>query len=579
MWSLKRVSSYLLISGLAISLSGCDSSTKDSESFIADDSEENSTIVTSSNSYQTTQTNSGEIETSSDSETIEQVSSELSSSSNNPTTESVTPSVGLKIPQIKTLYSGVPNDPIYGYQWHLTMLHTEDIWSQYSGSGVSVSVIDSGVEASHPDLYHNIDFSKSYRYSDSSNDPSPDKNQLSSDPYGNAHGTACAGIIGASGWNEEGVIGVAPTSDIVGFNAFSTGYDADFEDALGRADIDISSNSWGGQLSDMLYDDPASMRGVQNGIQNGRGGKGTIYVFASGNEGNNANYSTLHGSKYVFNIGSVTVDYEVPSYSNHGDNLLLTAPAGDQYGLMRNRGIFTTDLVGETYGFDNDYSSATRVLGDYDGDYTGLMNGTSSAVPVVSGSIALILEANPSLTYRETKYILAKSSTPTNVDDQFYRWEENGAGVLFSPYYGFGVLNLVSAVEMAKDFNHLSEEYIISKNATVQNGEIPDGDETGIESTIEIENSINIEHVKIILDIPNHRSIGDLEITLESPMGTTSQILSTGDMSEGTISNWEFNSLKFLDEVSTGVWRLRIRDLLSRDVGTLNSWSLTISGR
>lgn len=475
--------------------------------------------------------------------------------------------------QTKSLYSGTPDDPIYAYQWHLKNLNLDDIWAKYSGKGIKIGLIDSGIQWNHQDLYDNIDFNLSYRYSDKSHNPSPDEEQLKSSPFESGHGTACAGIIGAIGWNKEGVIGVAPLSDLVGLNAFSTGKNSDFEDALGNIYVDISSNSWGGGDSTILYDDPDSMRGVERGIALGRYSKGVIYIFASGNEGNNANYSTLHGSRYILNIGAVTVDGDVPTYSNYGDNLLIVAPAGDAL-LSKNRGIFTTDLTGTNYGIEN-YFEFTRVLRYYNGDYTGLMNGTSSAVPVVSGAVALLLEANPKLTYRDVKYILSKTADVENKDDAKYLWEINGAGIEFSPYYGFGILNIQNAIEMAENFEGLGNEREISKSKSPYY-QIEDLET--FSSEIDIDENLTIEHVEIYVNIPDHKRVGDLEISLTSPSGTISYLTFGDGELQGSFENWSFNSRKFLDESSFGIWKLSITDREYRYIGTIQDWKLNIYG-
>jgi subtilisin family serine protease len=475
--------------------------------------------------------------------------------------------------QEKSVYFGVPDDPIYNYQWHLIRLEVEDIWNNYRGDGIKIGIIDSGVQYNHPDLYDNIDFDNSFRYSDSTNNPSPDSDQLENDPYNSAgHGTACAGIIGAIGWNGEGVIGVAPMADLVGFNAFSTLSDADFEDALGNLNVQISSNSWGSGDSRVLYNDPSSLRGIERGIENGRDGKGILYIFASGNEGNNANHSTLHGSRYVFNIGAVTVDGDVQQYSNFGDNLLLVAYGGDGITGV-NRGIFTTDLTGWEYGFDRS-DDFTRVLRRYNGDYTGKMNGTSSAVPVVSGSTALILEANPNLTYRDVKYILSKTALQYNLYEDSYKWEKNSAGIWFSPYYGFGIINLPSAIEMAEDFVSLSDQVLAS------GGNSPYKDISDFETVVEeveISENFSIEHVEVVVDI-THPSISDLKVTITSPSGTESTLMYGDQNLTGVFSNWSLNSLRFLDENSSGVWTFKVEDVATGDEGVLKSWKLNIWG-
>jgi subtilisin family serine protease len=251
-------------------------------------------------------------------------------------------------------------DPLFQYQWHLSALRVPEIWEKYTGRGIKVAIVDSGIEKNHPDLIDNLDLNLSYRYSDKSSDPTPDENQLVYLPADSGHGTSCAGIIGAVTNNNLGVAGVAPDVELVGLNTFSSGLDADFEDALGNLNIDISNNSWGGDSASVLYDDPWSLNGIEQGIKKGRNGKGIIYVFASGNEGGNSNYSILHGSKYILNIGAVTYNAKVPFYSNYGDNILIGAPAGD-VDPSSGFGIFTTDLMGEKYGFDGK-DSLTKTL-------------------------------------------------------------------------------------------------------------------------------------------------------------------------------------------------------------------------
>jgi subtilisin family serine protease len=475
-------------------------------------------------------------------------------------------------------YTGeLPNDPIYKYQWHLEKLEVQDVWEKYRGKGISIGVVDTGIEAKHPDLIDKIDFNNSLRYSDGSNNPSPDENQLSDTPSDSAHGTACAGIIGAEGWNEEGVVGVAPESKLVGFNAFSSGYNSDFEDALGNLNVDISSNSWGASDSNALYDDPASMRGIEHGIKNGRDGKGIIYVFASGNEGNNINSSTLHGSRYVFNVGAVIKSDEIPDYSNFGENLLLVAPAGD-WDTENGNGIYTTDLTGWEYGFDMNTSFLeyhTIGLEKFDGNYTGNMNGTSSAVPVVSGAIALVLEANPDLTYRDLKYILSKTATVKNSDVFYYDWIQNGAGIWHSPYYGFGIINLKGAIELAENFTNLSEEQELSAQKSV---DLELERYRTASTEIEVSKNMIIEHIELVLDV-THYDVGALRISLSSPSGTKS-VLTDGDryLSGTYEGGWSLNSLKFLDENSSGTWKISIYNK-SRSLGTFNSFKLNIYGR
>ena len=459
------------------------------------------------------------------------------------------------------------NDPLIKYQWHLEALGVDDeVWNGQKGSGVKISVIDSGVECNHQDLHRNIDFDLSYNYRNKDNNPSPTELQLYDYPIDSAHGTACAGIISAVGWNGKGVIGVAPSSSIVALNTFSTGLDADFEDALQKEGVDISNNSWGGGDSTILYDDPSSLIGIEVGVKNNRNGLGTIYIFASGNEGNNANYSMLHGSPYVINVGAVNIKGDVPKFSNFGENIAVVAPAGDN-----ESGIFTTDLIGKIYGFDGELTETPNFTENSNGDYTGLMNGTSSAVPIVSGVVALLLEANRNLSYRDVKYILMKTaSIPENIKDK-----SNGANIKFSPKYGFGVIDPKSAIDMAKNYKSLpTEETILLDNNTQKLI-------TNNYSTIRfnVDRSISVEHLRIKVDIDHtDRDISSLKIVIVSPSGTESEVLSGDSKLFGQLDNWLFTSLRFLDEDSKGEWQIKIKDLKSSNKFTTNSLGLEIRG-
>jgi subtilisin family serine protease len=497
-------------------------------------------------SLTTTEDNRSEVVTEQDSETVQQFKT---------------------IPEECIIYdSGVSDsdDPLLSYQWHLTAIHLD--WNRYSGKGVSVGVVDSGVECKHPDLNRNIDFNSSYNYGDDSNNPSPTSSQLRVDSIDSAHGTACAGIIGAVGWNGKGVRGVAPDVSIVGLNAFASGRDADFEDALQR-DVDISSNSWGGADSTWLYEDIASIRGVESGCKDGRRGLGTIYVFASGNEGNSANYSPLHGHHCVINVGAFDKSATVPDYSNYGENIAIVAPAGgDDYG------IFTTDLLGMSYGMESRDSRTPR-FSDQTGDYTGLMNGTSSAVPVVSGLSALLLQANPDLSYRDLKYILMRTAqNHFNIDAT-----PNGAGLSYSPKSGFGVIYPEEAIAMAENFKGLGEEKRVSNGKRVSKNLSKSGGE--VEIVIKIDSSIKIEHTELTVNVERESyELTSLSLKLISPAGTESHIL-TGDSNiNGELDNWSFNSLRFLDEDSEGEWRVLFKELSVHQKSVVEGVTLSIRG-
>ena len=510
-------------------------------------------------------------------------------------------------------------DTLYSYQWHLNNtgqdagsdtggtpgndINVAAAWEAFAGKrSILVGVVDTGVEATHPDLTFNLDLTKSYRYSDGSNDPSPDSAQLADTPYEAAHGTACAGLIAAQGWNGLGVRGVAPFTKVAGYNVFSTGYESDFLDALGRS-VDVSSNSWG-YGSEALVSDPTMVSVFEAGVQEGRGGKGTVYVFAAGNDrstcvdvdgnvtscssGNtysigNANNADILNNPYVITVAAVDADGHYASYSNYGANILVAAPGGE-YGYYY-PAIVTTDLTGLVYGFESTgFANVYRlgrlfdVPGNENGDYTNYMNGTSSATPIVGGVAALMFSANPSLTYRDVRYILATTAVkndPSNGD-----WTLNGAGYHINPNYGFGMVDATAAVAKAEGFTSLGTEKVSSVASASPALSIPDNSTTGVSSSVTVGSAITVEHVDVNVTISGHTFLGDLDIVLVSPDGTESRLAYGGNYYvTGSYDNWHFSTERCLDENAAGQWTLKVRDLASGDTGTLKSWSLQVRGR
>ena len=183
---------------------------------------------------------------------------------------------------------------------------------------------------------------------------------------------------------------------------------------------------------------------LRNSVIFGRDGLGIIHVFASGNDGgpsfpnfgiggnyDSSSYNAFVNSRYV--IGVTGVDHDglygnhdengvsdgtFTSYPTAGPSVLVAAPTGSNGAITIaeddgfGSGIWTTDLVGDfglnaaplPGGFDPDQDPWP------DPDYTSRMNGTSSSSPMVAGVIALMLDANPNLTYRDVQNILVRTA-------------------------------------------------------------------------------------------------------------------------------------------------------------------------
>ncbi len=462
-----------------------------------------------------------------------------------------------------------PDDPLFTDQWHLENTGQgggtpgEDVditavWDIYKASGNEViAIIDDGVEISHEDLSANIIAGKSWDYVDENSDPSPGTDD--------DHGTACAGIAAGRGFNGLGITGSAPAAGLVGYRLLGaeSGWNVANAFTLNNDVVDIYSNSWG------PYDDPPHLEGpgpltedaLAGGVIDGRGGLGSVYVFAGGNGqsyGDNSNSDGFANSRYTIAVAASTNSGGQAYYSEKGSNILVNAPS--KGGSLS---ITTTDRTGaEGYSSDN---------------YTDSFGGTSASAPLVSGIIALMLEANPNLTWRDVQHILietADQNDPTDSD-----WTANGAGYLINHKYGFGRINAAKAVNESLSWTSADTEVSVQESSS-PSLPIPDNNSTGVTDTINIPDEINIEFVEIYFSASDHIRWADLEITLTSPEGTKSVLAETNtkDVDDTPYDNWRFGSVRHFGEFSQGDWRLTVKDGFLGNSGTFQSWTLKLYG-
>ncbi len=471
-------------------------------------------------------------------------------------------------------------DPLAKDQWYLNkdsdINHSATINllpSAFKGRGVTISIVDDGVDLNHPDLKENL-AQKHHSY-------------LSVEGGFSAfaqHGTSVAGIIAAEEGNGIGIRGIAPKVSMMAFNVLRLASTSNLADALTREIdvVDISNNSWGDVNG---WGEPLRLKSLvekalEIGTSEGRNGKGINYVFSAGNGTDdrnntppidNVNYSGLVNNRFTMPICAVDPFGKKAFYSESGATLLVCAPSKNSYAGL---GVVTTDISGnDGYNPDNQ-----EYITDYeDVNYTRQFGGTSAAAPMVSGIIALMLEANPTLSYRDVKYILALTAQKNDENDE--GWSINGAQLHVNHKYGFGLVDAKKAVVMAKEWKNLEEELSIDVNISVKKP-IPDNDGTCLESTVEVNESLTVEFVDIFFNAPDHENIGDLEIRIISPSATESILAQTHQQRFGFFryNNWRFGSIRFLGENSKGKWRLLVTDKQTGKQGSLHDWALKIYG-
>lgn len=474
----------------------------------------------------------------------------------------------------------VPSDPLFASQWHLRNTgqnggtsgidaNITGVWDTHTGSGVTIGIVDDGLQFTHPDLAPNANTTIDYDFNDGDANPTP---YASNEDW---HGTACAGVCAARGSNALGVSGAAPSATLVGLRILAAPVtDAQEADALAHRNdvIAIKSNSWGVPDDGSTLDGPGPLTqaALAQAVQTGRGGKGTIFVFAGGNGlevGDDSNYDGYANAIETIAVGAVSDRGEQASYSEPGANLVVAAPSSSADGQE----ITTTDLVGED-GYN--WSGASGELADT--NYTQTFGGTSSATPLVAGVVALMLNANPQLGWRDVQEILIRSATRNDPLDG--DWATNPAGLHFNHKCGAGMVNAQAAVELAGDWSPLGARTTLSAEQRGLSLEIPDEDPAGVTRTFSFDAPhVRVEHV-VVTVTATHTARGNLAIQLTSPGGMVSTLAEVHDDPGDNYVGWSFMSVRHWGENAAGTWTVHVADGAPDDTGTLDAVRIDIHG-
>ncbi|WP_439596055.1 S8 family serine peptidase [Falsiroseomonas sp.] len=479
--------------------------------------------------------------------------------------------------------TGLPSDPLFADQWHLYRgdrdvvdINVVPAWADYTGRGVKVAVIDTAIEMTHPDLAPNYDASLEL----------PDDPVRLPDASSN-HATATAGLIAAAR-NGIGSVGVAYDSRITQLpilandtGMYGQGRVDDVFDALSR--FDVAAHVWA--LSFPFTAGPESLgwsamhAGLAQSVAEGRDGLGTVSVVSSGNDRRSgpeadAYLSGIAASRFVIAVGAVGQDGVVARYSNPSAALLVVAPSSASFA----GDITTTDRTGPGgYGA---------------GDWFGGFGGTSTSGPLVAGVVALVLEANPGLGWRDVQEILALSARHTGhpiggtlTSPEQTPWRINGAGdwngggMHFSNDYGFGLVDARAAVRLAESWQApartSANEMTLAANWRGSQV-VPDNDPTGFSFSFEITGAMRVEQVSLRADIVSGIA-SQVDIRIFSPDGTRMD-LAPNSGGSAVYKPWTFGATGFRGESAAGTWRVEIRDERAGAPLTVRSLDLSLFG-
>lgn len=348
------------------------------------------------------------------------------------------------------------DDEFFNEQWHLRNtgqglgtpgadINIVDAWAVTFGEDVVVGIYDDAVDVGHEDLSSNY---TSFGHDASTAAESPfAPNPLNSF---DVHGTSVLGLAVADG-NSVGIRGVAPAARFAAtrglLDAASLGQDASAFTFARQKNVDVHIDSWGfpgipNTQVDVVVD------AIRNAFSLGRGGRGMVVLFASGNDGvelgPDDDLSTL---PEVIGIGASNADDVLASFSNFGAQIDMLAPSGDAF----LPGMATTDVTDgagfSAFGFND--GGGQDVFGSPDlpdGRYTQNFSGTSAACPVAAGVAALVLSRNRELTAEQVRTILAQTCEKINPLEAGYHPITE-----FSLRYGYGRINAGAAVEEASN--------------------------------------------------------------------------------------------------------------------------------
>lgn len=459
------------------------------------------------------------------------------------------------------------NDPIFNEQWHLFNavqpghdVNVTDVWLQgITGKNATVAIVDDGLDMYSNDLKANYYAQGSYDFNDKTDEPRP---RLSDD----RHGTRCAGEVSAVK-NDVCGVGVAYDSKIAGLRILSK-LISDADEAVAM-NYDFQHNqiyscSWGPPDDGRSMDAPGILirRAMLNAVQNGRGGLGSIYVFASGNgAGNddNCNFDGYTNSIYSITVGALDRKGEHPYYSEEcSAGLVVTYSSGG------GDAIHTTD-VGENQCYSGH-------------------GGTSAAAPLAAGIFALALQVRPDLSWRDMQYLAMLTAVPINLDDG--SWQDTTIGKKFSHTFGYGKIDSYSLVEMAKDWKSVKPQAWFFSPWIHVNEAIPQG-EQGLAVSFDITpdmlkeaNLERVEHVTVTMNIAHTRR-GDISVDLISPNKVVSHLSVPRrmDAEAAGYDDWTFMSVVHWGESGLGTWTVIVKDTkVNEHNGTWTDWHLKLWG-
>ncbi len=530
-------------------------------------------------------------------------------------------------------------DPLQNYQWHLKNngstyyfasnlpasgasnnfdLNLPAAWSSTSGQNINVTVVDTGMEVKHEDLANNVVCSGSYNFITSTNNPT--NTTTTGD-----HGTSVAGLIAGVANNSVGISGIAPKANLRAYNVLQsqsyTNYAISFgsSSAYGGAPTSDVFNFSAGTDSLSLSSPDTTYDAAFNNTITLRSGKGALLVKSAGNGFSgmslssesdttcrasgvtcqNVNQDTDNTLYSTLVVAAVDADSKSSSYSSAGSAIWVSG-FGGEFGYdtsvnatytassVNNKpALVTTDQSGCSAGYVRSAATSKNLLDKGDGsstlnancNYMASFNGTSSAAPTVTGVIALMLQTNSSLTWRDVRHILASTARkvqptqPVITTTSYFGgssftleqgWTTNSAGFNFHNYYGFGLVDASAAVTAAGSYVAGSLGTFASITQTLTPGNtaamtIPAASTTGLPLSFSMTGMTTVEQAEFTLYVGSGYLPYCNQVELTSPGGTKSILFNMNSAhTSASTAGIRLLSNAFYGETAAGTWTLKV---------------------
>ncbi|KAJ7311471.1 peptidase S8/S53 domain-containing protein [Mycena albidolilacea] len=452
-------------------------------------------------------------------------------------------------------------DPLFPKQWHLLneeapehSMNVIPVWEMgYTGKGVISSFVDDGLDYTSEDLKENFDSDDSYDFNDHELLPTP---KLTDD----THGTRCAGQV-AAGKNNACGLGIAYNSKVAGVRILS-GAISDIDEAAalnyGFQNVSIYSCSWGPPDNGRAMEAGGYIidKAILHGVNQGRGGKGSIFVFASGNGasfGDQCNFDGYANSIYSVTVSAVDHKGMRPYYSEGCTaNMIAAYSSGSGKSIYLPRRPPTKER-------------------------TNVHRLTVAPLP--------LRRTRPELTWRDIQHLCVETARMINPDDE--DWDTTAAGRKYSSKFGYGVLDGLRFVQAAREWQlvkpqaRLQTRTIQIEGGTMNPMQNYSGGEViglgGVSSKISVKwdqlqdaNFEKLEHITVRVWIDHTRPGGIRSVLAEKRRG---------DSAITGFPGWRFMTIKHWGEDIVGDWTLTVSDQASAEHnGTFLGWNMVFWG-